>query len=766
LNTRLRKHYPQWLAAAIVAGIVVLAGTRLLVLGANERAGRLRQAAATAAAAHARRIEAELRTLFEHARAEALRAGRNSGQGFVDPPLLSVAPHPHSFWLAPAGEMLRTGDVDPSVSDALAGDWALGGTGDRPTASLFGPVRYGSQWFVAAQAALPGHVQAGAAARVVVYGSLDALLLRAQFGHLVDEGYDFELRQDPGTTGQARVFHASHGALDDAMLATIRAPGTPASRAELPYFALAVRPHGGWYPANELATGAGLVAVLAWLLAWITHDLSRGIDRAKASLATAHARLRAAQAQLAKEIAQHVALQKSLEHVRFHDPSTGLPNRRYFMDRVDRALRDMRTRRLDRLAVGLVQIDRFALINDTLGHTAGDELLLHVARRFAKVLARHETMLARWGTDQLALLTYPVPSSDAARALVVDMLQACQEPFALRRHSVRLAAHVGYTCIDSGLQRAEEVLREADVALSVAGRKKGTLSVGYAPGMGGAAMSLIDLEADLHIALNRREFALAFQPIYDLQRHRAVGVETLLRWRHPVQGMLTPDKFLAVAEDAGVTVPITHWVIERACRLAAEWRQRLPQGTGFYVSVNLSATALDDPGLSQHVAQVLEATGMPPQFLKLELTESCLANNPARTREVLEGLHAMGVGLMLDDFGTGASSLGNLQRLPFDYVKIDRPFVALAGSGRPEDAIAAAIVQMAASLGLQCIAEAVESEASAMALAHMGCAYAQGHFYSQPVEAEAAFACLREPARRQLPATVRTGHGGAPAPGT
>src|SRR2546429_5772394 len=231
-----------------------------------------------------------------------------------------------------------------------------------------------------------------------------------------------------------------------------------------------------------------------------------------------------------------------------HAPSPGLPNRRYFMDQLDRALRELRNRRRQRIAIVLIDIDRFTLINDTLGHTAGDELMLQVAQRFAKALEGVECVLARWGSEQLAVLVHEVQSPTAVHAITTELQNARQEPFALRQHRVKIATRVGFTCIDSGLQRAEDALREADVALSVAKRQQNQLTVAYTPGMGGAAVSLVSLEADLHIALERNEFRLLFQPIVDLRGQRVVGAEALLRWRHPVEGLLTPNDFLPIAE--------------------------------------------------------------------------------------------------------------------------------------------------------------------------------------------------------------------------
>src|SRR5256886_16294006 len=460
---------------------------------------------------------------------------------------------------------------------------------------------------------------------------------------------------------------------------------------------------------------------------------------------------------------QHQALQKSLEHARYHDPFTGLPNRRYFMDQLDRALRELRARRRQRIAIVLIDIDRFALINDTLGHTAGDELMVQAAQRFAKALEGLECVLARWGSEQLPVLVYELESIAAAHAITTELQNARQEPFALRQHRIKIATRMGFTCIDSGLQRAEDALREADVALSVAKRQQSQLTVAYTPGMGGAAVRLVSLEADLHIALERNEFRLLFQPIVDLRGQRVVGTEALLRWRHPVEGLLTPSDFLAIAEEAGVIVPVTRWVIQRVCRLAAEWRKRLPQGTNFYISVNLSAAALHDPGLRDYVARVLEDTHTPPGHLKFELTEGGLISNASTAREALDALHRMGIELMLDDFGTGYSSLSYLQLFPFDYVKIDRPFVNRTGSERANNAITSAILQMTSSLGLLAVAEVVETQAAAQALVEMGCNFGQGYFFSAPLEAEEALEKLRHyvaPSTTAVP-TVRAAAGDA-----
>ena len=738
------KRYSHWLAAILVAAVVVLAGARLITLSVHEHAAQMRIAAQSVVARHARLIEAQLQALTHRARDEAQRAADILGDGTHPVPPASAIPERDTFWMTTRGAVLHA--PDPAVARALAGEWASTDAGGRAPAGVFGPVRYGSQWFVAAQAPIElrsANGSAAAGARSVAYESLDALLLRAGFGLPVNEGYDFELSQRAPVTHEPRVFLSSRpGTLAEPATSAIRPPAVLSPVSPSAYLELAVRPRTGWYPARELVAEIGLLAVLAWAFAFGAHDLTQSLRRMRSALATTRRRLRAVNERLVAEIERRQSLQKSLEHARYHDPFTGLPNRRYLMDQVDYALRAVRTRRRQRIAIVLIDIDRFKLINDTLGHTAGDELMLQAAQRFAKALGGLECVLARWGSDQLAVLVYEVDSI-AAHAIASELQNVRQEPFALRQHRIRIGTRIGFTCIDSGLQRADDALREADIALSVAKRHQNPSTVAYTQGMGGAAVSLVSLEADLHVALDRNEFRLLFQPIVDMRGPRVVGAEALLRWRHPVEGLLAPEEFLAIAEEAGVIVPVTRWIIQRVCRLAAEWRKRLPQGRNFYISVNLSAAVLRDAGLRDYVARVLEETHTPPGNLKFELTEGGLISNVSTAREVLEAFHSMGIELMLDDFGTGYSSLSYLQLFPFDYVKIDRPFVNRTGSERANNAITSAILQMASSLGLRAVAEVVETQAAAQTLLQMGCNFGQGYFFSAPVEAEEAFEQLR-----------------------
>ncbi len=573
---------------------------------------------------------------------------------------------------------------------------------------------------------------------------LDQLLSSLQLSGLIDPDYDFSLSKVDAAGRPPRVFVSTRlDRFEDGVVRRIDAP--PGFSQDLPsgYLQLAIRPKTGWYPARALAASIALLAVVAWLLAFATHDLVHSLHRSRDALSLARRQLQLANRKLVAEIEQRESLQQSFEHSRYHDAFTGLPNRRYFMDQLDRALREVRTRRRKSIAVMLINIDRFKLINDTLGHTAGDELVVQAAQRFQKATATFACILARWSGDQFAILVFDVQSTEAALELAALLQGVLQQPFELRKHRLSVAARVGVTHIETGLLRAEEAVREADIALSTAKRHEHASSVAYQPAMGGSAASLVSLEADLHVALERRELHLLFQPIVDLRHERAAGAECLLRWRHPVEGLLTPDKFLGVAEEVGLIIPITRWTIAQVCTLAAEWRQRLPREKDFYLTVNLSAAALRDPELTSYVAKVLDDTGAPPQSLKFELTEGGLISNPGAARDILDRLQGLGVEMMLDDFGTGYSSLSYLQLFPFNYVKIDRPFVDRAGSEKANTAIAAAIVQMTSSLGLKSVAEIVETNEAAKDLQQMGCDFAQGYFYCEPVEAEEAFIVMR-----------------------
>ena len=746
VTTSIRQGNFALLPAVVVLGIVLIAGSRLIDLSARHHAAVARETAATVASTSVRKVELLLQKVADHAERRAASAAQVVSNKDTSAWLESVPPAANTFWMTSDDKVLGSRPEEAASASGIATEWQSAESAHNlPGSAVLGPVRLGSRWLIAVRfpitARSPAQVPQSRGWSVA-YTDLDQLIAASRLAQLTGMGYDFELYQvEPGSARTRSFAGWRTERLTDAVAARIRLPATAAIPGS--YLEMAIRPRAGWYPATLLASEIGLLVFLAWLFAFGTHELSHALQRSRATLAAARRRQRAVNQQLAEEMQQRLILQGTFDHARFHDAFTGLPNRRYFMDQLDRALRDVRTRRRQRLAVIIVDIVRFKLINDMLGHTAGDELMVQAASRFEKSTSAVEGVLARWGGDQFAVLILDFDSSEAALNVAGRLQEELRSPFELRRHRLVVSANMGVTCVDSGQQRAEDIVREADIALSAAKRHETTKIVCYAPSMAGQTANLVSLEADLHVATEKHELQLLFQPIVDLQTYKMVGAEALLRWRHPVEGVLAPDRFLGIAEEAGLMATITRWTILRAVKVAGNWLRRLAANQNFFISVNLSPTALRDPGLSEYIATLLRETQLPPTLLKFELTEAALISNVGAAHETLDRLHGLGLQLMLDDFGTGYSSLSYLQLFPFDFVKIDRPFVNRTASDQANTGMMAALVQIAGSLNLTAIAEIIETEAAAKALQEMGCEYGQGYYFSEPLEAEPALQRLR-----------------------
>jgi diguanylate cyclase (GGDEF)-like protein len=728
-----------WIPAATVMVVVLAVGSRFIAMSMQQHAAQARESAGAIVGRFGDAIESRLQDLARDAQR----------QSTAQAPSASLQWGAKSFRLAADGKVVDSGGSEAAIEQAVLSEWASADAHSpgAPVPGFLGPILYGSQWLVAVRVPVTAPNASGAARPVgwwVAYQTLDALLSSAGLGRPATTGYDFELTQHVPTRGRSRVLWSSAARrLDGPITRAIELPAALPQSLRGAALTIAVRPRAGWYPASELVADIGLLAVVTWLLTIGAYDVMRKMNRQRAALAAGKRRYHALNQRLMLEIEQRQSLQRSFDHARYHDAFTGLPNRSYFLVQLERALRELRTQQGYRLAIVLVDIDRFKLINDTLGHTAGDEVMIHVARCFEHATAPFEGVLARWGGDQFALLLFDVHSRDTAIAVARMLRESLRAPFTLRKHQVSIAARVGVTCIDAGPRRAEDVLREADIALSTAKSQTDTPVVAYDSAMGGDVLGLVSIEADLHVALEQGQLLLLLQPIVDLRGSHIVGAEALLRWQHPVEGLLAPDRFLAIAEEAGLMVPITRWTIERACRVAGEWRRRLPPETDFWISINVSAAALRDPSLVDHVASVLNETRTPARALKFELTESGLIRNIGAAKEILERLRGMGIQLMLDDFGTGYSSLTHLQVFPFDYVKIDRPLASRSDSQQADHRIMSAMVRMVSSLGLKTIAKIVETEAGAQALQQAGCDFGQGFFFCSPVTSEEALRRLR-----------------------
>lgn len=744
------------LPTVVVLLVVLIAGARLIYLSVQQHSAHARAVAETVVAAAAKRVETSLQGVLERADRTARSAAAQSAPDAVGtdgvPGLESQA-----FLMSRDDRVLAARSAEAPLAKGIADEWKSAQAERPPESAILGPMRLGSQWLIAARVALAPREDSGPE-YAVAYTDLDAIIADARLSRLAAAGYDFEVSQVEPRSAFPRTFVSSSSApLTDAVSAPIVLPADPAVPGS--YLRLAVRPRAGWFPSGLLESEIAVLVFLAWLFAFGTHDLTHALDRARAALATARRRLHASHQQLAEEIQKRLDLQETFEHARYHDMFTGLPNRRHFMDELDRSLREVRRRRLRRLAVIIVDISRLTLINHMLGHSAGDDLMVQVARRLEEIASSLDGSLARWSGDQFAFLLLDVESADAALAVADRFQEQLRPPFHLRRYQLNVAATLGVTCVESGQERAEDIVREADIALSVAKARETTKAVLYAPHMRGRSSSLVSLDADLHVALQKRELRLLYQPIVDLSTRKMVGAEALLRWRHPVEGPLSPHRFLRSAEEAGLMAPITRWIVQTVTGLAAEWRRHLPANQKFYLSVNLSPSVLTDPGFGDHVAAALKQRTLPPSYLKFELTEMALGN-VAGARECLDRLHGMGIQLVLDDFGTGYSSLSNLQLFPFDLVKIDCPFVDRRGVFQSNMSMVAAMIQLAGSLDLSTIAEMVDGEAAAAALKAMGCRYGQGFYFSPPLESADAFEKLlgQEPLEPAHPAhaPVRT----------
>jgi diguanylate cyclase (GGDEF)-like protein len=416
-------------------------------------------------------------------------------------------------------------------------------------------------------------------------------------------------------------------------------------------------------------------------------------------------------------------------HQAFHDSLTGLPNRVLFADRLAQGLqRSQRSR--SELAVLFLDLDRFKTVNDSLGHQAGDDLLVAVADRLRNCIRPGDTA-ARFGGDEFAVLLEDVGGPDAAERAAMRVLYALEAPFQISGREVFISASIG---IATGESTADDPIRDADLAMYRAKAEgKGRYEV-FEPGMHAAVMERLELEADLQRAVERGELVLDFQPVVDLSSGEVGGFEALLRWRHPSRGLIAPGAFIPLAEETRLMPAIGRWVLESACRHAVSWRESTG-ASDLTVSVNLSARQLQSPSLFEDVGHALERSGLPPCGLVLEITETVLMSDTESTIGKLKRLKHMGVGLAVDDFGTGYSSLQYLRRFPIDTLKIDKSFVDdLAGAG-DDAALARAIVDLGESFGLTVVAEGIECEEQRRRLVELGCQLGQGFLFSPPLAA-------------------------------
>ncbi len=454
-----------------------------------------------------------------------------------------------------------------------------------------------------------------------------------------------------------------------------------------------------------------------------------------------------------RDITERKRLENELEHQAFHDSLTNLANQALFRDRVEHAL--VRAARHDsRLAVLFVDLDNFKTVNDSLGHTAGDELLIAVAERLRGCLRATDTA-ARLGGDEFAVLVEDLASPDDATEVADRLLDVLRQPFTVAGKETVVGASIG---IAFGVRGANsgELLRNADIAMYTAKKYGKDRYEIFEPAMHVAAVERLEIEADLRRALDRAELTLQYQPIVALATGKISGVEALVRWNHPERGLLPPSTFIPIAEETGLIRQLGQQVLAAACTQARRWQVQHPNDPLLTVSVNLSPRQLHADGLISHVTDALRISGLPASTLVLEITEGAMMHDTDATVRKLQALKALGVRLAVDDFGTGYSSLSYLQRFPIDILKIDRAFVAAIDSDDDKSSLVRAIVSLAKAMQLQAVAEGIETRTQAEILTGLGCDLAQGYYLARPMDPEALEDILRTGFTGALPPRVLT----------
>lgn len=435
------------------------------------------------------------------------------------------------------------------------------------------------------------------------------------------------------------------------------------------------------------------------------------------------------------DVTTRKSLEEQLTHQALHDPLTKIANRALFRDRVDHALAKT-GRNSTTLGVLFLDLDNFKSINDSMGHAAGDKLLISVAERLQDCLRSTDTA-ARLGGDEFAVLADSVSSTGEAAMIAERILDVFRQPFNIGGKSVYVGTSIGIALSWDQASSSETLLRNADLAMYLAKSQGKGKFVVFERQMHEALVERVELEADLRRGIEQNEFIIHYQPIFDLNSSKLVGMEALVRWMHPTHGMVPPLKFIPLAEETGLIVPLGEWVIVEACKQIQKWRKEFVDRSDFSVTVNISIRQFHERDLVHVVNRALSESGLPPNLLILEITESFMMEDAETTIEKLQKLKDLGVRLAIDDFGTGYSSLSYLQRFPVDILKIDKSFIDKLGEGSEGNAVAKAIIMMGESLKLTTIAEGIEHQHQITELQGLGCESGQGFHFARPLSKDA-----------------------------
>ncbi len=443
------------------------------------------------------------------------------------------------------------------------------------------------------------------------------------------------------------------------------------------------------------------------------------------------------------DITDHKQATADLEYHATHDPLTSLPNRALLMQKLEQALAALVHHPQSFLAVLFLDLDDFKVVNDSLGHMVGDQMLKMLTQRLQITLPTNYT-IARFGGDEFIILIEDVKSNSEVITVAQQIHQTLTSPYLLNEQQVFINASIGIALSNDRSQTPQDLLRDADTAMYQAKNKgKGCYAL-FSVEMHHNAIQRLELESELRRAIEQQEFILYYQPIVSLQTGILTGFEALIRWRHPTRGMISPVDFIPIAEATGLIVSLGKWIFKEACRQLKIWQAKFPEYISLKMSINLSSKQLKDYQLIEELDEIFEEIGVDPRDIKLEITETLLMENVAEAMELLTAFRERQIELCLDDFGTGYSSLSYLHRFPVNTVKIDRSFVI---DMQPDDSnteIVRAIVTLAHTLGMDIIAEGIETELQLAQLTWLGCEYGQGYFYAQPLPPEAVEKLLRK----------------------
>ena len=437
------------------------------------------------------------------------------------------------------------------------------------------------------------------------------------------------------------------------------------------------------------------------------------------------------------DITERKKMEKQLLHDAFHDALTKLPNRALFMDRLGQALKRTKRNQKDLFAVLFLNLDRFKVVNDSVGHVIGDQLLKAIAGRLKTCLRPADTV-ARLGGDEFTILLENLKNTEETIKVAQRIYQELRLPFNLKGHEIFITVSIGIALSSTGYEEPGQILRDADITMYRAKEKGKARYEVFNKSMRTNALMLLQLETDLRRGIERQEFQVHYQPITSLRTGKITGLEALLRWQHPQEGLVSPAKFIPIAEETGLIIPIGHWVLREACQQLITWQKKFPDLPPLKMSVNLSGKQLQEPDLIEQIDRILEETGLEGKQLKLEITESVLMENVEAATSMLLKLRARKIQLSIDDFGTGYSSLSYLHRFPVNTLKIDRSFVNRMESDEDNSEIVKAIVTLAHILNMDVIAEGIETIDQCDQLKSLQCEQGQGYLFSKPLDKLAA----------------------------